>query len=130
MAYDEAAVSILKSMREPTLTLTSVEKPWMSSSPEPRMSHSLAGVPGLLFSQEILLPPAPHGSVAETAGLPPSTAHMPDRIATRAPSASTRRRPGCRVLAERELVTEYPFGTTARRSWFEQGDVRSRIASA
>ena len=61
-------MSILKSICWPTLTLMSVAKPWMLSSPAPSMSHSLGGLPGLLFSQAILLPPGRTGPWRRSAG--------------------------------------------------------------
>ena len=60
--YADAAVSILKRIGDPTLTLMSVAKPWIVSSPAPSTSHSDAGEPALLFSHEMALPPTPHGS--------------------------------------------------------------------
>src|SRR3954451_5401868 len=38
-------------MVEPRFTLMSVAKPWIEVLPEPVTSHSLAGLPGLVFSQ-------------------------------------------------------------------------------
>ena len=45
----------MKPTVEPRLTLMSVAKPWMEALPEPVMSHSLLGLPGLVFSQAISL---------------------------------------------------------------------------
>jgi len=39
----------------PLLLEMSVAKPWMLASPDPEMSHSLAGLPGLEFSHGIRL---------------------------------------------------------------------------
>ena len=60
---------ILKRTVPPGSTLVVVAKPSIALFPTYWMSHSLAGVPGLLFSQATGLPPAPHGSaVAAEAG--------------------------------------------------------------
>ncbi len=48
-----AVVSTLKPIVPPWLTLISVANPWMAELPAPSTSHSLAGDPGLLFSQTI-----------------------------------------------------------------------------
>jgi hypothetical protein len=52
---ESALVSTLKSIVPPRLTLMSVAKPWMLSSPAPFTSHSLARFPGKQFSATISL---------------------------------------------------------------------------
>src|SRR3954454_8578831 len=58
-----APVSTLNFTVSPWLTLISVAKPWMAELPAPLMSHSLAGLPTLVFSHAIgLVIGASHGA--------------------------------------------------------------------
>src|SRR5687768_9302036 len=66
--YAAASVLILKVSVPPLLTLMSVAKPWMVASPTPATSHSLAGDPGLEFSQGMGLGPGASHGPAEAAG--------------------------------------------------------------
>ena len=67
-------MSTLKWTVWPWLTLMSVAKPWMVASPDPLMSHSVAGFPALVFSQAIgLVIGASHGAAAAGEAPAPST---------------------------------------------------------
>ncbi|MDI2023247.1 hypothetical protein PJL18_03795 [Paenarthrobacter nicotinovorans] len=61
-------MSILKRMGCPALTLISVEKPWIVSSPAPSMSHSEGGLPGLEFSHATAFTMGSQGPAATAAG--------------------------------------------------------------
>src|SRR5690348_9647496 len=97
-------------MREPALTLMSVEKPWMLSAPGDSMSQMLESVPGLLFSHAMALPPEPHGSVAALA-----------LAATAARPASMRIRPSTRMPTWRTPCRErgvaIPENGCPSRTW-------------
>src|SRR6266516_2129218 len=63
--YDRALVLTLKLSVSPMFTLIWVANPWIPEVPEPEMSHSLAGLPGLLFSQATaFVTGGAHGSTA------------------------------------------------------------------
>jgi hypothetical protein len=55
MRYLGESLAILKAIDSPMLTLMSVANPWMRGSPDPLMSHSVDGFPGLQFSATTLL---------------------------------------------------------------------------
>jgi hypothetical protein len=88
-----ALVLILKSIDDPTLTLTSEEKPWIDGSPAPAMSQTEGSVPGLLFSQTIGFEPLPHGVTAWTGwGFNArSVEHTKARVVTMAVTNTARR---------------------------------------
>ncbi len=65
IVYADADVSILNDSVSPTFTLMSVANPWIDGSPDPEMSHTDSGVPGLEFSHAITLTGGVQGSAAE-----------------------------------------------------------------
>ena len=82
--YDDAEVSTLNPTVSPWSTLISVAKPWMELLPAPVMSHSLSGLPGLVFSQATgLTTGTSHGAaLAGRAGSTDSPAVMRARMRT------------------------------------------------
>src|SRR4029450_12989772 len=95
MRYLGESLAILKAIDSPMLTLMSVANPWMRGSPEPLMSHSVDGFPGLQFSATTLLAgfvqaPAPCGARCAVPGADASATTNPAPAA--AHSVVTRRR--------------------------------------
>ena len=91
-------MSILKSMRSPTLTLISVANPWIDASPAPSISHSCQGVPGLEFSQTIALASGLQLSVVATAAA--GMAKSPDTTSASAEMAAAE----CRAVPRKFLI--------------------------
>src|SRR5437016_2331346 len=88
--YALAEVFTLKWTVWPASTLMSVAKPWMPASPAPLTSHSLGGLPALVFSHATgLTTGGPHGPAACAPGTPTTSAATSGSPAA---AARTRRR--------------------------------------
>src|SRR5262249_9466203 len=94
-------VCTLKPMDDPTFTLMSVAKPWMSSLPIPETSQSSIWSPVFWFSQATGLAAAAHGSAALA---PVSETKEPATIPRAAAATAIGRRRRPRALGE-GLVT-------------------------
>ncbi|GAA2109882.1 hypothetical protein GCM10009841_31500 [Microlunatus panaciterrae] len=74
------------------MTLMSVAKPWMEALPDPEMSHSLLGLPGLLFSQAISLVTGGSQAAAAAWGAGSPTKEASTRLTVRETASPNRAR--------------------------------------
>src|SRR3954452_11282954 len=104
----------------------SVAKPWMEPLPEPLMSHSLAGLPALVFSHATgLVTGASHG--AAVAGEAPA---IRPRTSATSPESAMRRIRAAGTATGRNYASARPASLVYRgvfsRSLVWRGAVRTR----
>ena len=116
--YALAVVSTLNETVPPWSTLMLVAKPWIDVEPAPLTSHSLGGLPGLVFSQATgFVIGASHGAAtAGDAGMTSSPA-VTATIATGEPPTGPRRS-HVATLRPSGPPSRPPFGQFARPTNF------------
>src|SRR5262245_53020763 len=103
--YDDAFVSTLKRIVWPLLTLMSVENPWIVELPAPATSHSLDGLPVLLFSHVMAFADGPVQGSGACAPMPRGRpAPVNSRQIPRAATAESR----SQRLTDREIMLSAP----------------------